>query len=122
MANILLVEDDHDVAFTLSEYLRSKAHKIKCVPDGQEALQIIEDRHPDIIITDIIMPNMNGIAFIRAVKEGYPSLKIIAISGGGRVGANEYLSSAEVFGAEKIFSKPINNDQLIQAIDTLLLQ
>ena len=74
----------------------------------------------DLIITDIVMPEKEGLETIRELKKSHPDLKIIAISGGGRIDSREYLESARLFGASKIFQKPFRQKEMVSAVKELL--
>ena len=74
----------------------------------------------DLIVTDIIMPDKEGLESIMDYKQLNPEVKIIAISGGARIGPHTYLKMAEKFGAKKVFSKPFRNKELLDAVEELL--
>ena len=76
----------------------------------------------DLVITDVIMPNVDGIEVLNAMKKEYPNIPVIVISGGGRVSADMYLKSAKVLGARAIMQKPIDNDLLLKTIDEVLAE
>lgn len=120
MANILVVEDDVLVGELLCTILRSQDHKVKYVSDGEEALALLDNNIPDLIITDIVMPNMNGLTLIRNIKDKYPNLNLIAISGGGRDGPEDYLTSAEQYGATAVFSKPFIKDDVLNTVNQII--
>jgi len=74
----------------------------------------------DLVITDIIMPEKEGLEIITEFRREYPSVKLIAISGGGRIGPANYLKMAKLLGAERTFAKPVDTSQLLSAIEELL--
>jgi len=76
----------------------------------------------DLVVTDIFMPEMDGIATIMEFRKRYPDVKIISISGGGRQVTGDYLSRAKLLGADRTFSKPFDREELITAIKDLLRQ
>ncbi len=88
--------------------------------NGEEALEINRHFRADLIITDIIMPEKEGIETIRDFIQEFPGIKIIAMSGGGRIGPEAYLKIAEGIGAMHTFTKPIKQKELLEAIETLL--
>ena len=88
--------------------------------DGMEGLKLLDTQEYDLVITDIVMPEKEGLETIINLKAENPSLKVIAISGGGRVDSREYLHSAQLLGAEKIFQKPFKKDEIVQAVRELL--
>ncbi|MBI3782010.1 MAG: response regulator [Deltaproteobacteria bacterium] len=120
MAKILLVDDDAAFRSMLRRTLQRLGHEVVEAEDGEEALRTLRKLAVDLVITDIIMPNVEGIETIRALRRDYPGLKIIAMSGGGRVVRSDYLEIAEAFGAACVLRKPFPNEQLCAAIDAAL--
>ncbi|MBI3709586.1 MAG: response regulator [Proteobacteria bacterium] len=120
MANILIVDDDALLRETLRVVLESVGHDIRLATNGAEALRIVESYKPDLVLTDIIMPEMEGIELIRAVRKIYPSTPVIAISGGGRTGNVDFLRVAKTFGAAAIMQKPFEMDALLNTVQTSL--
>lgn len=120
MATILLVEDDELVRDMLAQVLTRAEHQVICANNGEDATKQLTQTHPDIMITDIIMPKKSGITLISEVKNQHPNLEIIAISGGGRLDPTGYLDLSESIGATVSFEKPIDKSALLMAIDLLL--
>lgn len=120
MASILLVEDDELVRNMLTQMLQRASHQVLEASNGEEAINILKNTHPDIMITDIIMPKMSGITLISEVKTRHPTMEIIAISGGGRLDPMGYLDLSESIGASASFEKPVSKEALLMAIDLLL--
>lgn len=120
MATILLVEDDDLVRDMLAQVLQRASHQVITASDGDEATEILKNTHPDIMVTDIIMPKKSGITLISEVKNKHPNMEIIAISGGGRLDPMGYLDLSESLGATVSFEKPIDKAALLMAIDLLL--
>jgi two-component system response regulator (stage 0 sporulation protein F) len=120
MATILLVEDDDLVKDMLAQVLERGSHKVIRARDGEEAVELLKNTQPDIIVTDIIMPKKSGITLISEVKNKHPDMEIIAISGGGRLDPTGYLDLSESLGATVSFEKPVDNAALLMAIDLLL--
>ena len=120
MATILLVEDDDLVRDMLDQVLQRASHKVITASDGEQAAEILQTEHPDIMVTDIIMPKKSGITLISEVKNKHPNMEIIAISGGGRLDPTGYLDLSESLGASVSFEKPIDKSALLMAIDLLL--
>ncbi len=88
--------------------------------DGAEGIKIFEKEKPDLVITDIIMPEKEGLETILELKKNAPEVKIIAISGGGRSLPDDYLRTAEYFGADKTLTKPFSKSELLQSIAEVL--
>ena len=74
----------------------------------------------DLVITDMIMPNQEGMKTILDIQSNFPQIKIIAMSGGGRIGAHDYLAAAKELGADGIISKPIDNEDFLTLIANVL--
>ncbi len=122
MAKILIVDDDNDFRSMLAELLSRAAYTVIESKDGLEGLKIAGLESPDLIITDIIMPNQDGIGIIMSLTKKVPGIKIIAISGGGIGQSQFYLDMAKTLGAKEVFTKPIDNKELLEAVDALLRQ
>ncbi|MEI7450606.1 MAG: response regulator [Desulfomonile sp.] len=120
MANILVIDDDSMSRDLIAEMLAEKGHKTVKACDGKEGLQLYDTTRFDIVITDMIMPEVEGVETIIQLKKNYPDVKIIAISGGGRISAYSHLSIAEKFGVKKTLAKPFSTNDLLTAVDELL--
>src|SRR5580658_4376371 len=99
MATILVIDDDAAMRRLILRALDAQKHELIEAGDGQEALQLVDDRKRDLIITDILMPRKEGIETMREVAERAPGTKIIAISGGGISHNLMFLDVAKAFGA-----------------------
>ncbi len=120
MAKILIIDDDNDFRSMLGELLRRSAYTVVESMDGHEGLKMNKREQPDLIITDIVMPNQDGIGTIMSLHKEYPETKIIAISGGGLGGPFLYLHMAKELGANQVFTKPIDNKEFLKAVNILL--
>lgn len=120
MATILIADDDPIVREMASEMLRTTDHAAILAEDGQEVLALLDTLTVDLLITDMLMPNMDGVEVIMAVREKCPALKILAISSGGSVGAPYMLHVAKVLGADATLEKPLRLPTFLAAIDDLL--
>jgi DNA-binding response OmpR family regulator len=120
MASCLIIEDDHQVRKMLSLTLERAGHYVDEAVDGQEGTEMCAINSYDIIIADILTPRKEGLETILELRQEYPEMKIIAVSGGGRVGPTMYLQTAKVFGADYTFEKPIDRKKLLEKIDELL--
>jgi PAS domain S-box-containing protein len=119
-ARILIIDDDVEIRAMLRNILERTGYEVVDAPDGKVAMRLHRNEPADLIITDLIMPEKEGIETIIELKRDFPEVKIIAISGGGRSGAKDYLSIAQQMGAMRIFSKPIDRDDLLEAVRELL--
>lgn len=121
MAQILVVEDDAQFRQMLAQMLSQDGHQVSMAGDGMEALQLLERINPDLIITDILMPNKDGIETIMELSQRGCGVPIIAISGGRRSIAAEFnLSSAVVVGVRATLVKPFTRDDLRKVISAAL--
>jgi YesN/AraC family two-component response regulator len=100
--------------------LEREGYNVKEASDGELAIQAFRQKPADIVITDIIMPNKEGIETIMEIKRDFPNTKIIAISGGGQVNSVEYLDWAKKLGAQRTFTKPVERIELIEAVAELI--
>jgi DNA-binding response OmpR family regulator len=120
MQSILFVDDNPQLADIHSTYLSEMGYSVMTASDGQAALDIL-DQHPfDLLITDVVMPGKEGFETIMAVKATFPLMPIIAISGGGRVGARDYLTLAMSMGAHATLEKPFSTSELFREVRHLL--
>jgi DNA-binding response OmpR family regulator len=120
MARILLVDDDHPFRIMLGRVLTLHGHTVIEARDGKEGLKLFPHIAVDLVITDMVMPEKEGIEVLLALRKLSPSVKVIAMSGGGRVSAEDNLRMAKLLGAAKVFPKPFPSGTLLSAIDSLL--
>ncbi len=117
---ILVVEDDEAVQKFICKILISAGHSIVAAGNGQECLTEINN-NPDIsvVITDLLMPKKEGIETIIDIKKTWPQIKILAISGGGRIEPEFYLKNAGALGADLTLKKPFTRHDLLRATEEL---
>ncbi len=120
MALIMLVDDDPQMLRLLSDVIDLDGHQAILAEDGEVAIKYFKEQTPDLVITDILMPNKEGLEFISEVRELHPNLKIIAYSGGGSSDPESYLEFASGMGADKVFTKPMPLAELRSQIKQLL--
>lgn len=121
MKKILVVDDEFQVREMISSMLKRYGYETVTASNGFDAWEKIEKDVFDLIITDLIMPEKQGMELIIELRKINPSIKIIAITGGGLLGvSDEYLEVAEHFGANKVLSKPFDYSNLIDAVKELL--
>src|SRR5436853_1437898 len=99
---VLIIDDDPLVRYTLSKILTSHGYDVVTAADGERGLAVIADENPAVVITDLIMPEQEGIETIIRIRREYPDVRIIAISGGGRYGNFDMLPMAQTLGADAI--------------------
>ncbi len=117
---ILVIDDDVLVREMLARIIVAADHEVTKAADGSEGLQLFDDGEFDLVITDILMPEMEGIETIQELRRRNRETKIIAISGGDRTGNKMYLEMAEKLGADGVLTKPIRQKDLLDKIDALL--
>src|SRR5512133_2949887 len=122
MAKILVFDDEPSILLMLKKMLEKAGHDVDVALNGREGLEMFEKNKPDLLITDIIMPEKEGLETIFELRRKYPDLKIIAISGGGRIGPDGYLPGAKLLGANAVFTKPLVPKEFVQAVSDLLGQ
>ena len=121
MARILVVEDNEDLRLIIKDILEDAGHDISQACDGAEVEEILSIQPVDLVLTDIIMPEQEGIQTIIRLRKQFPDLKIIGMSGGGSLGnAEYYLEMAQEFGANAALQKPFSKTQLIETIQELI--
>ena len=119
MARILIIDDDAQVLAMLKQTLEREGYEVVDAPDGKVGIKLYQEDPADLIITDIIMPEKEGIEMIMELKRDFPDVKIIAISGGGRIDPGEYLHMSEKFGVKRTFAKPVERKELLAAVQLL---
>jgi YesN/AraC family two-component response regulator len=120
MALIMIVDDDAHIQLALRQIVESVGHRVIEATNGQDAIDLFTEFHPDLVITDVFMPHTDGIETIRAIRRVTPSARIIAISGGYIGSGWNYLDSIVVLGANLALQKPFTCTQLLSAVDRLL--
>lgn len=120
MKRILIVEDDAVLRRTYEILFERNGFEAAVADNGLSAWLEIKAQPPDVIVTDITMPGMDGLALIREVRKEYPHIPLIAISGGQTVRNVDFQPYAKRDGVDIFFEKPIHNADLLQAVETLL--
>ncbi len=120
MAKILVLDDELSILLMIKKMLEKAGHEVNLALNGKEGLELFERSRPDMLITDIIMPEKEGLETIFELRRKYPKLKIIAISGGGRISPDGYLPGAKLLGADMTFQKPLDQKEFLLAVSQLL--
>jgi CheY-like chemotaxis protein len=121
MARILLIDDDDQFRMLLRRMLEKAGYSdIEEAKDGGLGVKLFRQRPFDLVITDIIMPDKEGLETIMELTGDYPQIKIIALSGGGRVGPHGYLEMAKRLGASRTLAKPFNYSDFLDVVQDLL--
>ncbi len=117
--NILLVDDDANVLKAFSKGLALLGHEVTTAFNGRHALDILPQCCPDVVITDIFMPEMDGFEFIKALQDRTPWIPIIVLSGGGSgMSSDLFLRISEKMGVFRALSKPCSISEVAMAVDT----
>jgi CheY-like chemotaxis protein len=119
MSRILVIDDEDPVRAMLCMILGRLGHSVIEASNGKEGLDLFHKHLPDLVITDIVMPEKEGLEVVMTLKQSHPNVKIIAISGGGRQGAGDNLRMAKFLGATLVLPKPMSFEQLTGALDAL---
>lgn len=117
---VLIIDDDPQLRSTLSDMLDLEGYRVLTAGDGKTALKLLEKERPDLVITDVLMPDKGGIEMVVELTGKYPGLPVIAISGGGRTGNMDFLEIAKNVGAKATLSKPIDIDVLLDTVAKVL--
>ncbi len=120
MRNILIIDDDEQMRNLLCRAMEYAGFEVEAAADGRKGLRLFEENSYDLVITDLIMPEQEGMETITFLRKNHPGVKIIAISGGGRIGPETYLPAALELGANAAFAKPFPIDELINKVKELL--
>lgn len=120
MAKILVFDDEPSILLMIKKMLEKAGHDVEIALNAREGMVLFEKNRPDLLITDIIMPEKEGLETIFELRRQFPELKIIAISGGGRIGPDGYLPGAKLLGANAVFTKPLVPKEFVQAVSDLL--
>lgn len=115
----MVVDDDPQVARLLGRFVRRQGHAVRVATTGSDALDLLEVWPADLVIADLLMPEMDGIELMERVSRSF-DLPVIAISGGGPIPAALLLRIAEHLGATAVLTKPFSSHQLAAAIETAL--
>jgi CheY-like chemotaxis protein len=130
MQNIVIIDDEPDVRDAVERVLTRAGYSVRTAGSATEAMAELERDPADVVITDIIMPKINGVQAIESIRKAFPAVRIVAISGGGNFGAaayqptaittTAYLASATMAGAHLVLTKPFESAELIRAVEQVL--
>lgn len=120
MARILIIDDDPWIIKIFQQILEAEGHEITTAANGQEGLDQFRQNPSDLVITDMVMPVKDGLKLIMELTREFPRVPAIAISGGGVIEAERYLTLAESIGTIKTLTKPVTRQDLLAAVNTAL--
>ncbi|MGE5271860.1 MAG: response regulator [Thiohalocapsa sp.] len=120
MAHILVIDDDAVLRRVITLALEAAGHTVLRCENGRKAIDFLAHERADLLITDIIMPEMDGVETLRAARLLQPDLPILAMSGGGSFDPRDYLGIATAFGATDVLRKPFHPPELVERVAKLL--
>lgn len=120
MAKILIIDDDQMVQTVFKQFLERQGHQILVADDGRKGMNLFHEAAPDLVITDIMMPEMDGLEILLELRKKQEDVPVIAISGGVRDLPVDFLGQAKAFGACQVLEKPISLKVLDHAVKTAL--
>lgn len=120
MARILLLDDEEPLRRLMAELLEEEGHSVSEGGDGRLTEDAERLADFDLVITDLMMPDADGLDVLRNIRACRPEMKVLAVSGGGRTVSQNFLPVAKVMGAQATLSKPFRPQELIDAVEALL--
>ena len=117
---VLIIEDDPIMLRNLAQWFQQAGCRVMVAHDGVEGMEQFNKLRPDVVVTDIIMPNREGVETLMAIKAQAPDVKVLAISGGGRLGSTDLLAMARSLGADAVMAKPFRSTDIVGAVARLL--
>ena len=120
MKRILVIDDDDTLRGMLRRLFSAAGYEVALAEDGMAGVRVQQIQPFDLVITDLVMPEKEGIEVIMEIRKKYPDTKIIAMSGGGRIHPDQYLELARNLGAQRVFSKPFKASDVLAAVRELL--
>jgi len=121
MAKILVIDDEDDVRAVVRGVLESAGHDVLAAPNGARGLDVLRESGAELVITDILMPEREGIETIRDIRQEFPGVRVIAMSGGGRLlKSTTHFLTASALGAHAVLRKPFGPEVLLSAVEDAL--
>ena len=120
MADIIVIDDDPALRGTIRKILERGGHEVREAEDGEAGLRRVAEQIPELVITDLLMPEKEGIETIMELQEHYPDLPVIALSGAGGADDPGPLTDAELLGARATLPKPFSVEKLLSTVDRVL--
>ena len=118
--SILVVDDEPELRDVVSQVLTGAGHRVTCAADGRDAIARLATETFDLVLTDVIMPEKDGMQVITEARRKHPGTRIVAMSGGGHIPREQYLKIATGLGAHAVLEKPFNNRELVETIEAVL--
>ena len=121
MQRILVIDDDEQMRALLRDILERAGYEVTEAQHGLEGLKLFRARPADLVVTDLIMPEKEGVETILELRAEFPEVPIIAVSGGGRNGPRDYLEIAARLGARRTVAKPFTRQEILAAVQQSLM-
>jgi DNA-binding NtrC family response regulator len=121
MPRILVVDDTEELLHLIERYLTEKGFSVLTSTTAEGALKILRREKIDLVLTDIILPDREGIDLITEISKVYPKVKTVVMTGGGAVGSSTYLETARLMGVDGTLEKPFALGALVRLMDKILL-
>ncbi len=115
---ILVVDDEKSIRITLQAFLERAGFEVNVAADGHEAMKCVEAWRPDIVVTDIVMPEEDGLGLVRHLHEHFPEIPFVVISGAS-FSNNFHFGTAKAFGASAVLRKPFDNVELVEILHAI---
>jgi CheY-like chemotaxis protein len=122
MTRVLIIDDDETIRSVFSRFLTGKGFEVVVAADGRQGLRMLEGKTFDLVITDIMMPETDGLEVVMAIRGKEPSIPVIAISGGMHAMPMDFLPMAKKFGAKEVLYKPVELDDLLSAVERAIAE
>lgn len=119
MAKVLVIDDDPKVRSVVARFVELEGHTVVQAENGKEAINQLEGDPADLVISDIFMPEMDGIEVLIQLREHFPDAKLVAMSGGGAIAASHVLKTAMVLGAVAVLEKPFDLEDIRELLSDL---
>ncbi|MEX0299127.1 MAG: response regulator [Kordiimonas sp.] len=120
MARVLVIEDDELARESVTLMLEESGHEVAMADDGDVGLKMFSEEPYDLVVTDLIMPEVNGMDVLSQIKQEHPDTRVIVISGGGRLTPISYLDVAMKLGADDVLTKPFTAFELTSSAAMVL--
>jgi len=120
VASILVIDDQEPIRRIVRRALENERHAVLDASDGELGMQILERETVDVVITDIFMPELDGIQTLREIRKRFPAVRVIAMSGGDSTGLLDLRKDAELLGAVKSLQKPFTAREIVDVVRAVL--
>ena len=121
MAHILVIDDEADIRFILETFFNKEGHTVNTAGDGKAGMRLVGLNHFDLVITDVVMPEMDGLEIISAIKRKFPAIRIIVMTGGtAKLDKSLLMTMAKPMRADAVVDKPLDLKRLKATVNEVL--